>query len=271
MSSAAAKNENGKHNDSHSRGKIFLVGIGPGSIDQLTIQARETICKSTVIVGYSLYVELITPLITNQKVIATGMTREIDRCKKALELAGAGETVSLVSSGDPGIYGMAGLLLELNPDNDMDIVVIPGVSAVNAAASLIGAPLMSDFAVLSLSDHLTPWEIIEKRIRCAAEGDFVIAIFNPKSKRRVEHIVKTRQIIKKFRTGKTPVAIVTNAYREGESVVITDLNSFTDEAIGMFSIVIVGNSMTAKLGDKLITERGYKNKYAGSFSRNDNK
>ncbi len=242
-----------------------MVGTGPGDVDQMTATARKAVDSSTVIVGYRRYVDLITPLISDQRLFTSGMTEEIDRCKKALDLARSGEIVSLVSSGDPGVYGMAGLVLELNENSDVDVEIIPGVSAVNAAASLVGAPLMLDFAVLSLSDLLTPWETIEKRIRCAAEGDFVLAIYNPKSKKRVEQIVKAREIIKKYRPGQTPVAIVTNAFREGERVVITDLDSFTDEEIGMLSIVIIGNSRTVRSGDKLITPRGYKDKYAYSF------
>lgn len=193
------------------------------------------------------------------------MTEEVERCKQALELASQGEVVSVVSSGDPGIYGMAGLLLELNRKYSVEVEVVPGVSAVNAAAALAGAPLMHDFAVISLSDLLTPWDVIEKRLRYAAEGDFVIAIYNPKSKKRLEQIVKARDIIKEHRPGTTPVTVVTNAYREGESVVISDLGRFTDEKIGMLSVVIIGNSQTVREGDRLITPRGYETKYADSF------
>ena len=194
------------------------------------------------------------------------MTEEIARCKKALSLAKKeGETVSVVSSGDPGIYGMAGLVLALNRKSDLEIEIVPGVSAVGAAAARVGAPLMHDFAVISLSDLLTPWEIIEKRIRCAAEGDFVIAIYNPKSKKRVSQIVRAREVIEAFRPDDLPVAVVTNACREGEKVVISDLQRFTGEEIGMLSIVIIGNSQTVVEGDRLITPRGYETKYAHSF------
>lgn len=206
--------------------------------------------------------DLIAELITDQKLYTSGMMEEVDRCKKALELAGNGETVTIVSSGDPGIYGMACLILELNKNDQLEVEVIPGVSAVNAAASLLGAPLSHDFAVISLSDLLTPWEIIEKRIECASEGDFVIAVYNPKSKKRVKQIIDARDIIKKHRSGTTPVGIVTNAFREKQSIVISDLNHFTDEEINMLSIVIIGNSQTAFHENKLITPRGYQNKYA---------
>ncbi len=193
------------------------------------------------------------------------MTQEVERCRKALELARAGEVVSLVSGGDPGVYGMAGLVLELNRNYAVSVEVVPGVSAINAAASLVGAPLMHDFAVVSLSDLLTPWEVIEKRIRCAADADFVIALYNPKSRKRVEHIVRAKEIIEEYRPAKTPVAIVTDAYRKGQSVVISDLSDFIGEEIGMLSIVIVGSSRTARHGDRLITPRGYETKYADSF------
>ncbi len=193
------------------------------------------------------------------------MTKEIDRCKDALKLANTGEIVSLISSGDPGIYGMAGLILELNQGRQIQIEIVPGVSALNAAASLAGAPLMNDFVVLSLSDLLMPWEVIEKRIGCAADGDFVIVLYNPKSRKRVEQIVRAKEIIERCRPGETPVAIVTNAFREGETIVITDLHNFTEKEIGMLSIVIIGNSQTVRYGDKLITRRGYQAKYGDSF------
>jgi len=211
-------------------------------------------------------VDLITELIKDQKLYASGMMEEIDRCKKALELAENGEVVTVVSSGDPGIYGMAGLTLELNKNKQLEIEIVPGVSAVNAAASLLGAPLSHDFAVISLSDLLTPWEVIEKRIECAAEGDFVIAIYNPKSKRRVSQIINSRDIVKNYRTGTTPVGIVTNAFREKQSIVISNLNDFADEEINMLSVVIIGNSQTVFHENRLITPRGYQNKYAKTFT-----
>lgn len=241
------------------------MGIGPGNAEHLTPAARVAISKSTVIVGYKRYVDLISSLITRHKLFVSGMTEEVERCSKALELAKSGEIVSIVSSGDPGIYGMAGLVLELNQKYQIEVEVVPGVSALNAAASLVGAPLMNDFVVLSLSDILTPWEVIEKRIRCAAEGDFVIVIYNPKSKRRAEQIVRAKEIIGGFRSEKTPVAIVTNALREGESIMISDLQNFTGKEMGMLSLVIIGNSQTIKHGDRLITQRGYQTKYADSF------
>ena len=193
------------------------------------------------------------------------MSEEVERCKRALELAGSGEVVSVISSGDPGVYGMAGLILELNTDN-VEVEIIPGVSSVTAAAALVGAPLMHDFAVISLSDLMTPWELIEKRLRAASEADFVIALYNPKSKKRVEHILKAAEIMQGFKDKETPVAIVTNAHREGQEVVVTTLDKFTNENIGMLSIVIIGNSQTYISDNaQMITPRGYKEKYSESF------
>ncbi len=231
-------------------------------MDQITPHALNAIKKSTAIVGYKLYIELIEKLIDKQKIYSSGMMQEIDRCKEALELARSGETVTVVSSGDPGIYGMAGLIMELNKKDPLDIEIIPGISAANAAASLLGAPLSHDFAVISLSDLLTPWEVIEKRIQCAAEGDFIIAIYNPKSKKRVDQIIKAREIIQRYRPGDTPVGIVTNAYRDKQSVTISNLSDFTDKEINMLTTIIIGNSQTVLDNNRLVTPRGYQNKYA---------
>lgn len=237
------------------------MGTGPGNVDQLTPLAIDAINKSTAIIGYKRYITLINDLIKDQKLYSFGMMEEIDRCKKALELARKGENVTIISSGDPGIYGMAGLILEFNQNHNIEVDIIPGISAVNAAASLLGAPVSNDFAVVSLSDLLTPWKTIERKIQCAAEGDFVIAIYNPKSKKRKDQIIKAKEIIKKFRPGNTPVGIVTNGYRDKQSVVISNLENFINEEINMLSTVIIGNSQTKHQGNKLITSRGYQNKY----------
>ncbi len=231
----------------------------------MTPAAREALRKSAAVVGYKRYIDLISPLIAGKEVLASGMTEEVDRVKKALDLARAGRVVSVVSSGDPGVYGMAGLVLELNKDDGVDVEIVPGITSVNAAASLLGAPLMNDFAVISLSDLLTPWEVIEKRICSAAEGDFVIAIYNPRSKKRIEQLVKAHEIVKRYRPCETPVGIVTNAFREGQSVTVTDLAGLPDEEINMLSIVIIGNSQTIRNKDRLITSRGYQTKYSASF------
>lgn len=224
-------------------------------------RAVDAIAAAETIVGYDTYLGLIGELLTGKKVIGTGMTQEIDRCQAAVEEALAGRQVAVVSSGDPGIYGMAGLVLELvfkypaavRPE----VAVIPGISAMAAAAALLGAPIMHDFAVISLSDLLTPWDTIAKRVEMAAAGDFVIALYNPKSSRRVSQIEKVREIVLRHRPATTPVGIVHSASRENESVVIADLGGFTRERIDMFSLVIIGNSRTYAAGGRMITPRGY--------------
>ena len=194
-------------------------------------------------------------------IIGTGMTQEIDRCQAAVEEALAGKRVAVISSGDPGIYGMAGLVLELAlqypPDERPEVSIIPGISAVSAAAAILGAPLMHDFAVISLSDLLTPWEVIVKRAEMAAASDFVVALYNPKSTRRVSQIERVREIMLKHRPGSTPVGIVHHATRSDEGMVISDLARFTQEHIDMFSLVIIGNSQTYVKDGRMITPRAY--------------
>lgn len=239
-----------------------MVGIGPGGAEHITPAVRRAIEESTVIVGYRTYLSFIEDILKDKTIYSFGMTEEIARCSLALRLAGEGKVVTLVSSGDPGIYGMAGLVLELNREfNVEDIEILPGVTAISACAARVGAPLMHDFAVISLSDLLTPWEVIEKRLECAARGDFVIALYNPKSKKRTEQIKRAEAIIKKYRSPSTPVAIVTSACREGETVVLTELDGFTAHPISMLSVVIIGNSQTRREGNFLITPRGYGEKY----------
>ena len=209
--------------------------------------------------GYRLYVDLIQDMLDGKKIVSSGMRHEIERCETAIELASQGETVALISSGDPGIYGMAGPLLELMQNNsEIDVEIVPGVSAVQAAAALAGAPIMNDFAVVSLSDLMMPWEAIEQRLEGAASGDFVIALYNPKSKKRVEQIVNAQKIIKKYRDGSTPVLVAKNVNREGAHLQISTLDQFPNEEIGMLSIVIVGNSQTYMKNGKMVTHRGYK-------------
>ncbi len=238
-----------------------MVGIGPGSLEDMTPRAREAIESAQVIAGYDTYLELIKDLLGKKKVIGTGMMQEIDRCQAAVEEALGGYDVAVISSGDPGVYGMAGLVLELTlkyPESVQPAVrVIPGISAVGAAAAILGAPLMHDFAVISLSDLLTPWEVIEKRIEMAAAGDFVIAIYNPKSTRRTMQIEAVREIALKYRHSSTPVGIVHHVSRTKEQMVLSNLENFTREHIDMFSLVIIGNSQTYIAGGQMITPRGY--------------
>ena len=242
-------------------GKITVVGIGPGNLLDMTERAKLAINQAEVIVGYHTYIELIRSLIENKEVIGTGMRQEIDRCKVAVETAET-KNVVVVSSGDSGVYGMAGLVLEmvLNlPKNERpEFEVISGVSAVNAAASVLGAPLMHDFAVISLSDLLTSWDLIIKRVESAAQADFVIALYNPKSHKRIKNIEEVQRILLKYRNKNTPVGIVTGASRSNETKIISTLEKFTDEDINMFSLVIIGNSQTYIKEDYMITPRGYK-------------
>ncbi len=224
-------------------------------------RALQAIAAAETIVGYDTYLGLIRDLLPGKKIIGTGMTQEIDRCQAAVEEAMAGRQVAVVSSGDPGVYGMAGLVLELvlqyPPAVQPAVTIVPGISAIAAAAALLGAPVMHDFAVISLSDLLTPWDTIVKRVEMAAAGDFVIALYNPKSSRRVSQIEQVREIILKHRPASTPVGIVHSASRPGESVVLADLGTFTSGHIDMFSLVIIGNSRTYTAAGRMITPRGY--------------
>ena len=249
-------------------GKISVVGIGPGSLDDMTYRARRTIEEATTVVGYKRYIELIRELVDGKKVLDTGMTQEIDRCRAALKAASEGETVVVISSGDAGIYGMAGPVLELLVKMDEAEKpefggVIPGVSAMSAAAGLLGAPIMHDFVVISLSDLLTPWEIIQERAELAAQGDFVTALYNPRSNKRVGQIKAVQEIFLRHRAPETPVGIVTGASRANEATLISTLGDFTKEDINMFSIVIIGNSKTRTVGDWMITPRGYQKREPG--------
>ncbi|MCR4429574.1 MAG: precorrin-3B C(17)-methyltransferase [Tepidanaerobacteraceae bacterium] len=240
-------------------GWIKVVGIGPGQHKDMTVRAIKALRDSEVVIGYATYINLIRHLVMDKEIIYSGMRQEVDRCKKALELAFLGRKVALVSGGDPGIYGMAGILYELaqNGDINAEIEIIPGVSAVNAAASLLGAPLMTDFASISLSDHLTPWEAIAKRLEMAARADFVIALFNPKSSERRDNISRALDIVLKYRCISTPCGIVKNAYRKGESTIVTKLGDLLKQNIDMTTLIIIGNSSTFIAGGKMITPRGY--------------
>jgi precorrin-3B C17-methyltransferase len=232
-----------------------------------------------VVVGYQTYIDLVRPLLKDQEVVATGMKAEVKRCQSALEQARAGRRVALVSSGDAGIYGMAGLVLDMcaaqglkvgPPDGGADVdfylEVIPGVPALAAGAALLGAPLMHDFASISLSDLLTPWETIEKRLDLAAQGDFVIVLYNPKSKKRDWQLGAVRDLLLRHRDPQTPVGIVSRAMREGQATMITTLQDLMTHPVDMQTIVVVGNSQTYAYGPYMITPRGYLAKYGEQVS-----
>jgi cobalt-precorrin 5A hydrolase/precorrin-3B C17-methyltransferase len=282
---ALEESEGNQPEKGRQSGRLFVVGIGPGSSEHITPRARRVIEKSDIIVGYDTYLDLIPDLIAGKEIFSTGMTKEIDRCRKAVELALIGKRVSVISGGDPGIYAMAGLVFEtlrsealklqtsglphsrvsglqgsaLSP-SELSVEIVPGISALNAAASRLGAPLMHDFASISLSDRLTPWELIEKRLHAAASAGFVIVLYNPKSKGRVEHFSRAVEIIGKYRKSETPVGIVKGAMRAGEQVTISDLSGVLDHDIDMQTTVIFGNSKTFVWNGRMITPRGYESK-----------
>lgn len=254
-----------------TRGQLFVVGIGPGDHDQMTFRAKEVIDESEVIIGYETYVSLIDELIVGKEIHRYPMTQEVDRANQAISIAESGKKVSLVSSGDPGIYGMTGLVYEIlaerNWDKERGIYVecVPGVSSLNSCAALVGSPLMTDFAVVSMSDLLVPWEIIVKRVEAAAKGDFVTVIYNPTSKRRVHQLRDTQQVFLRYRSPNTPVAIIRGAYRESQAIVITDLQRLLEpkyqQLMGMITTVIVGNTSTFTFQNLMVNPRGYKSKY----------
>lgn len=229
----------------------------------MTLAASEVLAKVDVIIGYKTYLELIPEFLEGKEVLSSEMMKEVDRCRKALENAAEGKQVALVSGGDPGIYAMAGLVFEMAKEADYSctIEIIPGLAAINSCAARLGAPLMHDFAAVSLSDLLTPWEVIEKRLEAVAVADFVTAIYNPRSKRRTQQIVRAREIFLSHRDPKTPVGIVTAATRDNEKIVITTLDEMLEQEIGMQSTVIIGNSQTYTWKDLMITPRGYSDKY----------
>ena len=234
-------------------GKLYVIGIGPGGLDEMTLRAVKAIEESDIIVGYTKYIEMVKDLIKDKEIFKTGMRGEEERCREALELS-KDKKVALISTGDSGIYGMAGLILEMRKDENVEI--IPGITASSAAGSVLGAPLMHDNCNISLSDLMTPYEDIKKRVRFAAEGDFVISLYNPKSKGRPHYLRECVDIIKEFRGEETPIAVVRNALREGESKEIFTLKDFNDEVVDMFSIVIIGKSYIKD--GYFVTPRGYK-------------
>lgn len=240
-----------------------MVGVGPGNLEHLSVKAVEVLKGSDCVIGYKTYINLIKELVDGKEVIASGMRAEIERATLAIEKAESGKVVSVISSGDPGVYGMAGLVLEVakvarNGKHKIPIEIVPGIPSENAAAALLGAPLMHDHVTISLSDLLTPWDVIEKRIELAAEGDFVVVLYNPKSSERKWQIEKTIEILLSKKSSDTPVGIVKSAMRDGQSLVITTLGEVLEHPIDMTTILIVGNSTTFVYENYMITKRGYK-------------
>lgn len=269
------------------------MSLGPGDRRTMVPEALQALQEADVVVGYKTYLELVADLLDGKRVMASGMKREIDRCQSAIDLALGGDHVALVSSGDAGIYGMAGLVLDLCRERQLcavrpgeaaeardkdekgteseakigsgavlEVSVIPGVPAFNAAASLVGAPLMHDFAAVSLSDHLTPWELIERRLEAVAQADFVLAIYNPRSKTRPHLLEHARDVLLRHKAPETPVAIVRRAMREGQWTHLTTLATLPVEEVDMQSVLLVGNSQTYVWDGWMVTPRGYLDKYS---------
>lgn len=250
------------------KGKLIVVGLGPGSFEHITKRAKDAIEESQYIIGYKTYIDLVKDFLTNQEIVSTSMSEEVERAHAAVNLAEEGKNVAVISSGDAGVYGMAGLIYEVlvekgwKEETGIGVEVVPGISAINSCASLLGAPIMHDACTISLSDHLTPWKIIEKRIEAAAQADFVISLYNPKSGKRTKQIEEAQKILLKYRSKDTPVGLVKSAYRERQSVIITNLHEMLNHDIGMLTTVIIGNSSTFLYGNKIITPRGYDRKYS---------
>ena len=238
--------------------KVFAVGIGPGGPDQMTVKAYRTLSESDIIAGYTVYADLVQNSFPEKEFITTPMRREEERCRLALEKAKEGKTVSMICSGDAGVYGMAGLLFELSEDYpSVEIEVIAGVTAASSGAALLGAPLMHDFAVISLSDAMTPWQTIEKRLRAAASTGLIICLYNPESRKRSGYLRKACQIIMEYTGPDVVCGIARQISREGEECRIMTLAELTETQADMFSTVFIGNDTTRILNGKMVTPRGY--------------
>lgn len=242
--------------------KIYVVGLGPGAWEKMTGEAKAALEASDEITGYEVYIDLIRDRFSHKTLLTTPMTKEADRCRLAIEEALSGKTVAMVCSGDAGVYGMAGLMYELAQEYDpVEIEVIPGVTAACAGAAVLGAPLIHDFAVISLSDLLTPLERIHRRLDCGAAADFVLCLYNPSSKKRGDYLRQACDIVLRHRSPETVAGIVRNIGREGQEARIMTLGELRNTAVDMFTTVYIGNSQTRKIGDKMVTPRGYEGKH----------
>ena len=239
--------------------ELFVVGLGPGDAAYLTGEAAAALERAEVLCGYSVYVELIAPRYPGREIVTTPMKHEVERCRRALELASAGRTVALVCSGDAGVYGMAAPVLELAPEYpEADVQIIPGVTAALSGAAVLGAPLGHDFCVISLSDLLTPWDVIEKRLRSAAEGDFAICLYNPASKKREDYLRRACDIVLGRRSGDTLCGWVKNIGRAGQEHRLLTLSELREEKLDMFTTVFIGASTTREIAGRMVTPRGYR-------------
>lgn len=245
---------------SESKKTVFVVGLGPGGGQFLTVQAQSALQQAEVLCGYTVYIDLVRPLYPEKECYTTGMTREIDRCRWALDTARAGRDVALVCSGDAGVYGMASPLLELAEHcPEVEVEIVPGLTAALSGAAVLGAPLAHDFCVISLSDRLTPWAVIEKRLACAAAGDFCLALYNPSSRGRADYLQKAVRILRDNGKGPDTVCgLVRCIGRDGQTARLLTLAELEDTAVDMFTTVFVGNAATQILQDRMVTPRGYR-------------
>lgn len=251
----------GASRPAHTGAKVYVVGIGPGGETQITPQARAAMERADVLCGYTVYIGLVRPLYPDKETYATPMTRERERCRWAMESARSGRTVAMLCSGDAGVYGMAGPLLQLCPEfPEVEVEVVPGVTAALSGGAVLGAPLMHDFCVISLSDLLTPWETIEKRLLCAARGDFSICLYNPSSKKRADYLRRACDLLLRERRPETVCGWVRNIGREGLERRILTLEALREESVDMFTTVFIGSSSTQAVGGWMVTPRGYEAK-----------
>ncbi len=239
--------------------KLYVVGIGPGEYEQMTVRAIEALKQSDAIIGYTVYVDLVKEHFPEKEFMTTPMTKEVDRCVLAFEEAKKGKTVSMICSGDAGVYGMSGLMYEIGVRYpEVDLEVIPGVTAATGGAAVLGAPLIHDFCLISLSDLLTPWEKIEKRLLAAAAADFVICLYNPSSRKRHDYLQKACDLVLQHQSPETVCGIVSYIGREGEAARVMSLKELRDTQVDMFTTVWIGNSQTMEIDGKMVTPRGYR-------------
>lgn len=242
--------------------KLYVVGIGPGDCSLMTGQAHAAVEDADVLCGYTVYIDLVRDCFPGKAFFTTAMTQELERCRRAVEIAESGKTVAMLCSGDAGVYGMAEPCIRAAAGTEVDVEIVPGVTAALSGAAVLGAPLTHDFCVISLSDLLTPWETIEKRLTAAAMGDFSICIYNPMSKKRTDHLRRACDILLRQKSGDTVCGWVRNIGREGQASSLLTLNELRDAELDMFTTIFVGNSMTRIIGGKMLTPRGYEGKKA---------
>lgn len=239
--------------------KLYVVGIGPGAYEDMTLKAIKTLESCDVIVGYTVYVDLVKEHFAEKEFLTTPMRKEVERCRLAFEQAQEGKVTAMICSGDAGVYGMSGLMLELGAEYpDVEVEIIPGVTAALSGGAVLGAPLMHDFAVISLSDLMTPWETIEKRLQAVAESDLAVCLYNPSSKKRADYLKKACEIMLKAKKSETVCGIVSQIGREGEHMELYSLEELKDVQTDMFTTVFIGNSSTKEINGKMVTPRGYR-------------